>query len=553
MSSGAGVRDLVVDTMTSRLVGVPATAAAHHWLDATSSAVAHEHLPRALSAAALPAGHWFLPRLDLALSCPGLGGLPPLADDWSRAIVDSITASLAADAEWVHFATDTDLVAAMVVSAVTGDTARDWAWVEAGLPEEAVRSHAATDTVAAALKLHPDVAAPALVRAARTCGVAALDHALGESGWSAVADALGVRLPPVGDPPAVTGSRGSAGEVDEPRAAALLATSPFGRLVLGSRLRPTHATATVWASLVVAEVEPGRLTAAARPHLDVVCDLIETRLATRDTAPADATRRPRPTTGDDDTAGEPARQRAGTPDAPARESRAPDPHPSGDHALPGAAPKARMDQDRGPEPAVEGPEGMPPAEDPARRRPQRGAEADDDPALPGLRTEWAGLTYLLATAHASGLPTCVDADPALAGRGVRWSVWRAGIALTHARVDDPAVLALCGLAPEHATFVLDQPPGAPDELRAVARLAARWRRVTLDRLRSAPYGVDAVPAPAAAAWTWLVGRPGEVLATPGWIDVVLPLRAVDAAVRSAGPRPRPRVRPVARRRRGAAL
>jgi hypothetical protein len=35
-------------------------------------------------------------------------------------------------------------------------------------------------------------------------------------------------------------------------------------------------------------------------------------------------------------------------------------------------------------------------------------------------------------------------------------------------------------------------------------------------------------------WDWLLRRHGEVVATTGWIDVVLPLRTVDIAVRSAG-------------------
>lgn len=533
MSRRAGGPDLVVDAMSARLLGVPATPEAHQWLDGMAAEVAHEHLPRALSAVALPPGHWFLPRLDLEIRCTGLGALPALADQWSRAILDSITASLAADAEWVHFATDTELVAAMVVSAVTGDTTHHWAWVQAGLPESAVGSPPA-GVVEAALRLHPEVGAAALVRAAATCGVPALDRALGESGWAAVADALGAVLPSPPDAPTSGSSGSNAPATGGQRAAALLEASSFGRLVLASRLRPSPGTASLWAWLVVAEVEPA-LLAARRPPVDAVAELVEVRLGTRGLPPAVVENTKGPGRAPRDQGAEEVRRRRGSDDAPqawAPGRRPQDAIASNTDAAPGVAPHHQVPGAHSSRPEPAAAERMPSPAPPGSATSE--PDADAAAAASGTRTRWAGLVYLLATAHETGLPECVEGDAALAVRGVRWSLWRAGIQLTHCGGDDPAVLALCGLAPENAELVLGRPAATTDELRAVARLAARWRRTTLARLWAAPYGGDAVPASAAGAWTWLARRPGEVRATPGWIDVILPLESVDTAVRSAG-------------------
>jgi hypothetical protein len=152
---------------------------------------------------------------------------------------------------------------------------------------------------------------------------------------------------------------------------------------------------------------------------------------------------------------------------------------------------------------------------------------------PGQATGWAGLLLLLATAARAGLPDAVLTDPALAARGVRWAVWRAGLALTESRPDDPAVLALCGLDPDRAGLVLETQPPTPAESRGAALLAARWRRVTLARLRAASHGLDELPA-RRHQWDWLVRRPGHIAATQGWIDIVLPRDSVSLAVRSAG-------------------
>ena len=529
MSSAGGGRGLVVDAMSATLVGVPATAEAHAWLDRTTTAMAYEHLPRALSDASLPAGHWFIPRLDLALRCRGLATLPGLADGWSRAIVDSLSASLASDPDWVHFPTKVELVAAIVASAATGRRDEDWAWEQAGLPVSAFGSP--TARVDAALRLHPEVAVAALSRAASECGVAALDRALGESGWYAVADALDARHALVDDPP--IGRAAPRPEEDTARyraAPALLEASSFGRLVLHSRLRPSRGVATLWAWLVVAEVEPALLSSPG-DAVSPVLQVIEARLSVEPVTSRGSNGRIPPHADDD---GDDARttgaagptpeavRGSGEPTAPTRA----DERPSTRH------------EDR-PAPAVarDAPSGAG-AHD--RDTATAGAQLVPEPELetpdPRARrsTGWAGLVLLLATADAAGLPERVTDDPGLTERGVRWAVWQASLALTQARTDDPAVLALCGLDPSRAAVVLDSPPARPDERERVMRLARRWRRVTLRRLRAAPHGGETVPTDRRAQWDWLVRRPGEVVATTGWIDVVLPLRSVDTAVRSAG-------------------
>jgi hypothetical protein len=454
--------------------------------------------------------------------------------------------ALASDPDSVHFPTDVELVAAMISHTATGNQDADWIWEQAGLPVSLLRSPA--DRIVAALRLHPDVAVVALSRAASDCGIAALDRALGDSGWLAVAGALGTPQPVVVERPA----RGVMPLPETSAAAygttvAFLEASPFGRLVLHSRLRPSRPVTAFWAWLVVAEVEPALLPSPDE-WVAAVQAVIVDRLS------------PEPPTagevGDGVVLDRYARQ--GTPSPPddgrdgdegQRPVGWPSPASDGDgHEAAGAPTPATADEP----PSRPHHDGRSFPDTTEGRDSPRGAGTEDRAGIPSasrstqvperhardplerVSTGWAGLVHLLATAEAAGLPSSVTDDPVLAGRGVRWTVWRAALALTQARTDDPAVLALCGLDSGRADVVVRSLPATPAEVDRVTRLARRWRGVTLRRLRSAPSGRDTMPADRRLHWDWLVRREGEVVASMGWIDVILPLRSVDTAVRSAG-------------------
>jgi hypothetical protein len=520
-------QDLVVDALSATLAGVEPTAAARRWLDETATQLVEEHLPRAVASATLPPGHWFIPRLDLVLSCHDVASLPPLAADWSRAILEALAHSLATDRAWVHFANDVELVAACVVAAVTESRSTEWVWAQTGLLDGAAAALPPAGRVSAALRSYPHAAVAGVLRAAELSSVAMLDRALGEAGWQAVVIAAGADPghlePPSPDvaehlPPQTSPARVAAVEV-------ALASSTLARLLLRSRLRPTPATARAWAWLVVAEAEPARLsTSQAREAVRILAGLLLERLS-------------------DAAAG---RGRARTDEPAPREEATPDPRPVDD------APSVAL---RRPEPRPEPlaplvpgagePDPVPGTDLPV----QVGATATDavcsgpqtdDLVLAagdlgpeaGLPSAWAGLLQLVATATAAGIPDRVLDDPGLGHRGVRWSVWHAAVLLTQADPDDPAVLALAGLPSDRAGSLLDTTPPERGERRGLALLAARWRRVTVARLRSADPEVAA--GRQRDVLDWLVHRPGRIVAQPGWIDVVMPLSGVEPSIRVAG-------------------
>ena len=532
-------------------------------VDALLREVAGTRLPRAWSAVDLPPGHWCLRRLRLDLQMdPGRGDLE-LSERWARALVAGIGVAVRrGSAEVVHYRRPLDALADAVAQLAVGRPDRAWAWAQVGvLAPGGPDPVAAPDAAAlAALLTSPEWIVPALITAARRCGMAALDRSVGADGWRQLAqrawETAGGRqagplpapedpvsgaqtaegLVPVGGGPAGAGPAGAVAALPAPAAA--LAGSELAATIGRSRLAPSGPVLDAWAVLAALELDPvlPRRPAAAQ-RLDRV------RAALAAASPS------RPATSQ---AGPPAPAGPATPPATPAAPPAPGPRPgpegtgqaprnvAGGAATPAPAPAAA-----GQAPvAATAPGPSPP---PAATEPGAATEAPADPGRPapyngeppsGQPTDWAGLPFLLATAAAAGLPDRLLHDPALGARPLAWGLHAVGQAISGARGDDPGLLALAGLHGVRAAAVAAAPPPCDAERAALDQVARDWAAVTAARLLAA----STDPA-ADGHWTGmepgelvvrLVRRAGHVIAKPGWIEVHLPLDGVDLVVRRAG-------------------
>lgn len=490
---------LQIDEMSTRLVGVARTADVQRWLGTTVRAVVDDHLPTALTASRVPAGLWFIRELDLELVCRGVSRLPDIASQYAQAVVDTLTRSIGTDPAWIHFDTDVQLMAAFLADVVASRNDNVWIWLQTGLIDSPTDLADPARCIPVALSRLSHAALHGLAEAMARCGVPAVDRAVGDTGWTAVATVIGApaftaetssdvaAVPRVSAKHIVSDRRATYRTATNPAAAdrapsdrtvadseqveALLGRSRLAASFLDSRLRPSYAVATAWACLIVREAEPALADSPAGPS---TISEIAGRLVRRLWADEIALPSPRSDSVDD-------------------------------------------------------------VADRSARRPTMG---DTDAAAVDRAlgwSPWAGLLYLLATAADAGLPACIDRDPVLSQRGSRWAMWCVGKLLTGAVADDPAVLAFAGLSTVDAADLLAERPPSPAERRSVARLASRWRRLTVKRLRATTVGADALPSSVPARlMDWLIHRGGHIDATPGWIDVVFPAGSVELAIRSAG-------------------
>jgi hypothetical protein len=168
-------------------------------------------------------------------------------------------------------------------------------------------------------------------------------------------------------------------------------------------------------------------------------------------------------------------------------------------------------------------------QDRGRAQPPASREAALDAPEAGPHTTYAGMLFLLATAAEAGLPDRLLDDPRLVDLPLPWCVHAVGCMLAPVEIDDPAVLALAGLA---APPDRDQEPDGA-ELEAVADAAAAWRSATVQRVRESG-GPGAEEQDAEAVFERVVRRSGAVLQQTGWIEVVLDVADTDVVVRRAG-------------------
>ncbi|MCX4695759.1 hypothetical protein [Streptomyces sp. NBC_01408] len=455
-------------------------------------------LEAALRALRLPPGRWCLPRLDLTVPLDLASSDPALAQDWSRAVAAAIERTVReGGGAVVHYRHDLELLADAVAGLANGRTERLWAWRQTGVvrPEDPSPTASPGAALLAVLDRHPQQAAPAVLRAAGECGLAALDRALGRGGWHHLATTLATPLgaPPVADsraagPPEPWPDRAPGAAADPATrelARALLAGSRLAALVRETRLRPGEAALAAWALLVAAETDPASLHRPPRPGL---ARLLAEGLRGLTGAPAGlplpvpAPLGPQPPAEDGIRPRQRPERQAEASDAGDTDRATPAP-PPGTRAAAGAPPARR-----GPQPgraaAAPGARATVPARatdagEPggAARRPHRpGPEG-------GAATSWAGLLFLLATAADAGLPARAQDEPALAARPLPWVLHAVGRALLPtAAADDPALLALAGLGPDRAALVLGAPAPTPAERARVAALAAHWARTTAARL-----------------------------------------------------------------------
>lgn len=589
---------LLIDRLTADVHAGPDRSDARSRAERRLAEVAEWGLSDAMDHVPLPAGLWFVRRLDLRL--PVTAGAPErdAARSWSTAILAALLHALAVPGGVVHYRHRLALLADAVVGIATGRLDREWAWRQAGLLDRGgPRPALPGPAIIAVFDRSPELTVPALVQAVQLCGLPALDLALGREGWqeivrlaalprmspceesaSPVEENLTTVPPPgrlgadrergrtpegpaslagaavvAGGPAATRASRPLQGLAPpaygsarlRSRAEGVVSASRFAQAARRSRLRPPAQTLAVWASLAVAEVDPGLLGAADFPGMHAATLALLGQVV----APAPSrvrfpsggttTRRPPPTplpSPQTEPTVAPAPASAPStgpaPSAPPSGNRREEGRSSGDGSpapIPTAT-AAGTPRGTATRTAPAGPSMSATVADPtitreAERPREAGAPAE------GAPTEFAGLVFLLGAAAAAGIPFRPQEDPALAGRPIRWVLSLLGRAIVPVAPDDPALLALCGLEPGRAHVSLDGPEPTPAERRRLLCRAHRWRRAAADRLRLAGAPPGQTDGELVAR---LAGRPGHIVADPGWIEVVLPIGCVDTTIRRAG-------------------
>jgi hypothetical protein len=143
-------------------------------------------------------------------------------------------------------------------------------------------------------------------------------------------------------------------------------------------------------------------------------------------------------------------------------------------------------------------------------------------------TEFGGLLFLLGVFDDLNLIEQILNHPLLGQRPLRWSLHGLALTLVPAGLDDPAVLALTGLAADA------EPPltaGAP-MTTAEAAVLQEFAAGIAEQLRALlQWPDDEEPA---TILDFVCRRHAEILAEPGWIDVKLALDEVSTDIRRAG-------------------
>ncbi len=518
--------DLVVDQLT---VSVPDLSDLPRRVPTMLQRLAAGRLEDALRAADLPPGEWFLRRLDVRLTVDPERPDASIEESWARAVVATLERELAAGgADVAGYARRTDGLVDLVAGCALGTTSRAWAWRRLGLlgPGDPDPDVAPAEAALAALARVPRDAVPVLVAVAGRVGVAALHRLLRSAGWARLAWLAAPDVAPEGwrpdprrapgaqpgasghRPPARPGPQGAATDdslLGSGAGAAALAAELVARSVLAtslrrSQLRVDEATAHAWAVLVAAEADPASLrrpsapalVAALAAHLTAGSLRAGRAVTAAPAASPPAPGRPAPRTAVAGADRGTDRVHEAGRGAPARDS----------HALPTPA-HADL-----------------PVHPDVPARPDLPAHPDPPP---DLRTQWAGLLFLLNTAADASVPDRVLDDPALAARSLRWSLHRIGRHLVPVAPADPALLAFCALPAAPVDLV----PTAAGEEEALRAHATRWAVATADRLGRTDTDPFAVVAEVAA-------RAGTVTVEPGWCEVWMAADEVDIEVRRAG-------------------
>jgi hypothetical protein len=533
--------------------------------------VAAERLDRALRDAPLPPGIWCVHHLDVPVRLDLERPDPALEVAWAAALVGALSRALRSGApEVVRYDHERDALADLVCGAVTGRLGRAWAWRRLGLldPADPPLEQAPGGAVVAVLARHPRQALGVLVTAADRVGLPALHHALGPSGWTALAGVVRRALggghvgrawtaPALGGghvgrartAPAPDGAYGEGGGAA--LTAALVAGSRLAEQIRRSRVRPDPESLDALALLVAAERDAsapwraagGALVAAvagmlgARGQPAPPPDRAQgaaggpaggagpgggIRPGVGERPPAPGERRPSARRGEAAAraTGPPGPQ---PPDGPG--SHPPDglgPHQGGRVPPPGTA--WPVDAPAPPDAAwPDGPDAAWPDDAGAARDQAAVAERDRR----GRSTDWGGLLFLLATAADAGIPDTVLDDAVLAARPLPWILQGIALRLLPVTARDAAVAAFAATDPEEPPPWELGPPAGDDELARLELVARRWAAATAAALGEP----DREPRDVVAS---IARRRGRVDHAPGWLEIHLDLDQVDVAVRRAG-------------------
>ena len=516
-------------------------------------------LDQALDARRLPAGHWFLRRLDMRLTLDLHRAGPGTEQQWADAVALALHEAMLSGRA-VHYGSDCDALADLVASAAVGRFDNEWAWRELGLVDGAV-SGPAGRVVLTAFGRHPELALAAMITAVQRAGTGAVHRMLGSSGWlelarlvygahtgrpapawlAAAADAA------AGPDAAAAGATAEAGPEPTRRGAApsemagriaRIANGELGRCFRRARLRPDPGAALAWAVLAAAETEPALLMqpGAESAVRQLAAALLPGSIPTdqargRVDRPAAAST-PTPAVGGA-AADDAVADRAISGAAGARHGTIGGGHDATDtvSGRPGPAATSPAAEAAGPGQAVT-PDRTARAAGSAARRdgmhadPSDGADLPDEPR-PGWPSEWACLLHLYRTAAEADVPAAVLADDALSTRPLAWVLHSVAGSLVPAEPDDPALLAFAGLLSTDEPPSLAWRPADQPERDSITGHAHRWLTVTAHRL----LGDGDCTAQTVER---LLHRPGTIFAERGWIDIDMPLDNVDIDIRRAG-------------------
>jgi hypothetical protein len=560
--------------MTELFIGrltATATAVAEHDADAASGRpprenndwlrnmlehLAQHRLDDALAAADLPDGEWCFQRLDILLPVNLRRPESALETQWARAIIQEIRQRMAAgpSEDILHFPRPTDALKDLVVSLAAGRLDHSWAWRQLGLlmPEDPDPAEAMAPALLAVLRRRPEYAFASVVAAVDLLGLAPLHRLLAGRGWqelaAVVTDAVGAPAlsydasqgssggSGIAGPywsahvagPGASGDTGNllsarvAGDQATPadpgqsqlaratrfgqsrdgQLADILRRSGLATAFVRSGFRPDGPSAMAWALLAAAEADPGLLH---RPDATAVLESLALRFATGPAGQQGLETAASSLSGSSDDF-DPGSRSPADVDLDNRTSR----------TAPLNQPPPSIDEERRQNPAAKETSASP-------KRAMAALEPIVTPA--GAPTSWAGLPFLLSTAADTGIPEDLIAEPALAARPLRWVVHQLGMLLIPAAPDDPALLALAGLAPTAEFPEGDKPTSI--EQAALGNHASHWAGATAVRIgrpHHEPFDVVAE----------IAFRRGEVIAETGWIEVHLDLSDVDVDLRRAG-------------------
>ena len=544
--------DLIVDCLHARAaVADPDDGARVRGLLADLTT---RRLDEVLSASLVPAGDWYLRRLEVSLDLDPTRPDVAITRDWARAVTVALCTALAdAGPDVVRFRGRLDAIADLVATLALARPGREWAWRAAGVLTDADPDPVSrpAETVIAILARDPGRAVHALSLAVTRAGLPAVHRLLGTSGWRQVASIV----------LAASGQRatdwlGDTGTAAPDPAAAhrvrllvrdIAARSPLAGAWRRSRLRPDPEVQRAWAALAAAEAEPAVLR---RPGAATVLALLPSVVdgaGSGAAIPAPAAARPdapspgdgpgrRGDAGDGRSAAWPAdgtgparhRQRDEFQAAAIEPRRATSIRESSGNppAAPGRPPSAAAA--RGPRPGPAQASGATTPGGQAETPAWTAADLGPDPAFAfdGAPTRCGGLVYLFATADAAGIPDAAFADDALEQQPASWLLFQLAQILAGsdpAVREDPAVRAVAGLPPHAAA---PGPEPTAEQRVRLGILADAWAGATADAM-----GSDEDPRALVAR---ICGRAGVVVHEPGWIEFRLRLADVDLDVRRAG-------------------